>query len=159
MKVEDVMSRNVVTVSPNKTFREIGEIIFGKKFAHKFSSVPVVDRAKKLLGIVTEKDLLRRLYPSQVEVIENFFDASNFLRMEDRIHEVEKLTAQKIMGTHPVTTTPETPLMKAGSLMLTSNKRRLPVVNKNGRLVGVISQGDIFRAIFSHLHKTHPHKS
>ncbi len=152
------MSRQVVTVPPTKTFREIGDIIFGKQFAHKFSSVPVVDKNKKLLGIVTEKDLLRRVYPSQSEVIENFFEASKFLEMEDRIHGVEKLTARQIMGKHPVTTTAETPLMKAGSLMLTANKRRLPVINEQGKLVGVISQGDIFRAIFSHLSKKHPRR-
>lgn len=153
------MSCKVVTVSPQATLREIGNIIFGKRFSHKFSSVPVIDKNKKLLGIVTEKDLLRRLYPSQNELVESFFDASNFLTMEDRIHGVEKLTAQQIMGKHPVTTTEETPLMQAGSLMLTENKRRLPVIDKKGKLVGVISQGDIFRAIFSHLGKHHPHKA
>lgn len=157
MRVKNVMSRQVVTVFPETTFREIGDIIFGKRFVHKFSSVPVIDKNKKLLGIVTEKDLLRRLYPSQGELIESFFDTSNFLTMEDRIHGVEKLTAQQIMGKHPVTTTEETLLMQAGSLMLTKNKRRLPVIDKNGKLVGVISQGDIFRAIFSHLKKRHPH--
>ncbi len=152
------MSRSVVTVSPTTTFKEIGNIIFGKRFGHKFSSVPVIDKNKKLLGMVTEKDLLRKLYPSQSEVIENFFEASKFLEMEDRIHGVEKLTAEQVMGKQPVTTTAETPLMKAGSLMLTANKRRLPVVDDQGKLVGVISQGDIFRTIFSHLSQKHPRR-
>lgn len=155
MKVKDVMSRQVITVSPQTTFKEIGEIIFGKAFHHKFSSVPVVDKKKKLLGIVTENDLLRRLYPNQAELIEDFFEASNFIHMEERIHDVEKLTAQKIMGKDPITTSGQTPLMRAGSIMLTENKRRLPVVDKKGRLVGIISQGDIFRAVFAHLKTRH----
>ncbi len=159
MKVKNVMSRQVVTVTPRTTFREIGDIIFGKRFGHKFSSVPVIDKNKKLLGIVTEKDLLRKLYPTQAELIEDFFEASNFNNIEDKIHDVEKLTAQEIMGKHPITTLSETPLMRAGSIMLTENKRRLPVVDKKGKLVGVISQGDIFRAVFSHLVKYHPHRS
>lgn len=154
MKVKQVMSKRVVTVSPETTFKEIGDLIFGKAFQHKFSSVPVIDKNKKLLGIVTEKDLLRRLYPNQEELIEDFFRASNFSNMEERIHDVEKLTAQNIMGRHPITTSPETLLMRAGSIMLTENKRRLPVVDKNGKLVGVISQGDIFRTILVHLRKS-----
>lgn len=153
MRVRNVMSRKVVTVSPETTLKEIGDIIFGKAFHHKFSSVPVVDKKKKLVGIVTEKDLLRRLYPSEREVIENFFEATNFYGMEEKIHEVAKLSAEKIMGKSPITISPDEPLMKAGSLMLTTNKRRLPVVDKKGKLVGVISQGDIFRTVFTHLKK------
>lgn len=158
MRVKDVMSKRVVTVGPQTTFKEIGNIIFGKAFHHKFSSVPVVDKKNKLVGIVTEKDLLRRLYPTQAELIEDFFRAAKFNNIEERIHDVEKLTAQEIMGKTPVTTSPEAPLMKAGSLMLTSNKRRLPVIDKNRKLIGVISQGDIFRTVFAHLKKHHSHK-
>ncbi|TSC54279.1 MAG: hypothetical protein LiPW16_74 [Microgenomates group bacterium LiPW_16] len=153
MKVRDVMSKKVVTVSPETTFREIGNIIFGKRFSRKFSSVPVVDKKGKLLGIVAEKDLLIRLYPSQREVIEDFFGTTDFYEMEEKIHEVEKLTAQELMTKNPIVTTSETPLLKAGSLMLVKRVRRLPVVDKEGRLVGIVSQGDIFRAIFSHLEK------
>lgn len=151
MKVKDVMSKKVVTVNPETTFREIGNIIFGKRFSRKFSSVPVVDKKGKLLGIVAEKDLLMRLYPSQKEVIEDFFGTTNFYEMEEKIHEVEKLTAQEIMSKNPLVAQPATPLMKAGSLMLVKRFRRLPVVDKKGKLVGIISQGDIFRAIFSRL--------
>jgi len=155
MKVKDVMSRDVVTVGPETTFKEIGNIIFGKTFRHKFSSVPVIDKNNKLLGIVTEKDLLRRLYPSQKELIEDFFQASNFSNMEEKIHDVEKLTAQVIMVKNPITTSPETPLMRAGSIMLAESKRRLPVMDKNDKLVGIISQGDVFRTVFAHLRKRH----
>ncbi len=155
MKVRDVMSKNVVTVRPDTSFREIGDIIFGKHSQHKFSSVPVVDKDGRLLGIVTEKDLLRRLYPSQAELIEDFFNASNFTVMETSIYEVAKMPAEKIMGKKPVTVTPDTLLMKAGSLMLSHNKRRLPVVDDKGKLAGVISQGDIFRTIFGKLKKPH----
>lgn len=155
MRVGKVMSRKVVTVSPETTFKEIGDIIFGKHFKHKFSSVPVVDKNRKLLGIVSEKDLLTRLYPDERDIIEDFFGATNFYQMEEKIHDIEGMTAQKLMSKNPVVTSPEIPILKAGSIMLLKRVRRLPVIDKKRKLVGVISQGDIFRAIFAHLKKQH----
>lgn len=151
MKVRDVMSKKVITVSPQTTFREIGKITFGRRFSQKFSSVPVVDKKGKLVGIVTGKDLLKRLYPSEEQLIEDFFEASNFYKMEENVHSAERLTAQEIMTKTPRVTSPETPLLKAGSLMIVERVRRLPVIDKKGKLVGIISQGDIFRAVFQHL--------
>jgi len=158
MKVKDVMSRRVAMVTLKTTFRDIGNIIFGKHPGQKFSSVPVVDKKGKLLGIVTEKDLLMQLYPTQKEIIEDFFRTTNFSAMEEKIHEVEKLTAQQLMTESLSVVQQNTPLMKAGSLMLVKRVRRLPVVNKKGKLVGIISQGDVFRAIFFHHCKFHTHR-
>ena len=151
MKVKDVMSKKVITVNPQATFGEIGKVIFGRRFSQKFSSVPVVDKKGKLVGIVTEKDLLKRLYPTEEQLLEDFFEASNFYKMEENVHSAEHLTASEMMTKPPQVTSPETPLLKAGSLMLVERVRRLPVINKKSKLVGIISQGDIFRAVFQHL--------
>ena len=149
------MSKNVKTVSPETNFRKLGEIIFGKPESKKYPSTPVVDNKGKLLGIVTQEDIIRKLYPSQKELIENFFEVSNFQKMEEGIHEIENLSAKDLMHEIPHTTTLDTPILQAGSLMLVHHLRRLMVVNDNGILIGIITMGDIFRAMCNHLKKNH----
>lgn len=153
MKVKDVMSKKVVKVRPETTFEEIGEIIFGKRFGHKFSSVPVVDEGKKLVGIVTEKDMFRRIFPSMQEFIEEFPNVRDFEAMEERIFELAELKAKDIMSSKPITVPPQMPILRAGSILIVHKVRRLPVIDEEGNLIGVISAGDIFRAVFSHLKK------
>lgn len=148
MKVKDIMSKKVVKVSPKDTFTRVSLLIFSKSFKRKFSSVPVVDEKGKLVGLVTEKDILVKLYPTQTELIEDFFSASKISIIEEKIKEIAQTPIEKIMTKNPLVIDPEMPIFKAGALMLAERVRRMPVVDKKGKLVGIISQGDIFRAIF-----------
>jgi SAM-dependent methyltransferase len=81
--------------------------------------------------------------------MEDFAMARSFVMMEDRLPELMGRPVKNLMTTPVKTITKETPLMKALSMMLLNNFSHIPVVNENKELRGIISQGDIFRAIAS----------
>ncbi|MBI4100826.1 CBS domain-containing protein [Candidatus Microgenomates bacterium] len=143
MKVTDALEKNPITVTPQTTLRQIARLIFGAQM----SGLPVVDDKGKLVGVVVEKDILSQFYPSQTEYIEDFTSTYDFEAMEERATEKMNLPVEKFMTKNPVTILPQTPLLKAGSLMMSRRFRRLPVVDSRGHLLGMVSLGSIFRAI------------
>lgn len=142
MKASDVMQRDIVTVSPTAKLEEVGKIIFGLKIA----GVPVV-KEKKLVGLITETDLLHKLYPSYQEFMEDYLHAKDFEAMEEAVGKILDLPVSQIMNKNITTVTADTPLLKVQSLMLVRGFGRVPVVDEKNRLLGLISQGDIFRAV------------
>lgn len=143
MKVSDAMSRHVDYVYKDTLLKDVAKLIFGRGV----NGVPVVDHKKKLIGFVTEKDILSKFFPSMQEYIEDPFGSSDFEGMEQKIDEILGLTVEKVMSKNPVTVAPNTPLLKAQSTMFVEKVGRLPVVDEKNTLIGIISKGDIFRLI------------
>lgn len=143
MTVADVMHKEVVTITPDATLKAACRLIF----SGQVGGLPVIDKKGKLVGIVVEKDILCLFFPSCQDYTEDYTHAKDFELMEEAIGETLNLPVKKFMSGNPLTVKPETHLMKATSLMITKRIRKLPVVDKNKRLVGIISQGDIFRSI------------
>jgi CBS domain-containing protein/SAM-dependent methyltransferase len=144
MKVKDIMQRSTVTISENKPLKDVARIIYRLGIA----GIPVV-RGKKMIGIVTERDVLALVYPTMGELVDDYFRASNFELMEKNFSSVLDLPVSKVMNKNPVTRDENISMMEAQSVMLINNISRLPVVDKNDNLVGIVSQGDIFRSLMS----------
>lgn len=142
MKVSDVMSRDVEFVSSDTKLEELSRLIFGRRI----NGVPVC-KGKKIVGFVTERDILSKFFPSIHEYMEDTVHSANFEDMEKKCAQILALTAKDIMSENPVTVTEETPLLRAQSLMFVNEVGRLPVVDSKGNLVAMISKGDIFRAV------------
>lgn len=143
MKVSDAMSRHVDYVSVDAKLKDVAKLIFGRGV----NGVPVVERKKKLIGFVTEKDILSKFYPSIQEYVEDPLSSSDFEGMEKKVDEVLEMTVDKIISKNPVTVTSNTPLLKAQSLMFVEKVGRLPVIDDKNTLIGIISKGDIFKLI------------
>ena len=142
MKVADVMSKYVDSVSPNTKVNALSLLIFGRGI----NGVPVC-KDRKVVGFVTERDILSKFYPTISEYVEDPFSSANFEGMEGKVREIFEMTTEEIMSPNPTTVTPETPLLRAQSLMFIEKVGRLPVIDKKRNLVGIISKGDIFRAL------------
>lgn len=142
MRVSNVMSKHVSYVLEDTFVREVFSLIFGRGI----NSVPVC-KGKKVIGFITENDILSKLYPLMQEHLDDPVSSSDFKATEKKISEVFKLSADKIMSAYPKVVTPETPLLKAQSLMLAEKVGRLAVVDKKGYLIGIISKGDIFKNV------------
>lgn len=142
MKVSDIMHRSVITITEDMPLKEAGRLIFSLGIA----GIPVV-RGKKLIGIITEQDILSRMHPTMQELIEDYAHAKDFESMIRNMHGLLEVSVGKIMNPRVTSVTPDTPLMKAHSIMLLEKFSRLPIVNDKGELVGIISQGDVFRTI------------
>lgn len=143
MKVADVMQKEVVTVSPEVTLRSACHIIF----SGQIGGLPVVNKRGRLVGIVVERDILALFFPSLKEYTEDFVHVRDFELMEDHISETLNLPVKNFMSKNPLTIGPQAPILRAASLMITKRVRKLPVIDNKKRLIGIISQGDIFRTI------------
>lgn len=142
MKVADVMSTQIDYVRPKDSVGKAALLIFGRNI----NGIPVCE-GRKLVGVVTESDILSKFFPTITEYIEDSVHSSNFEIMEEKANTILSIPVKKIMSTNPTTVFPTTPLLRAQSLMNVKNIGRLPVVDKNDRLLGVVSKGDIFRKL------------
>lgn len=144
MKVVDVMSRRTTTVDADRPLRELWRIIFKKRV----NAIPVVDTKGKLLGIITKDDILHLFYPDYEDLVEDFFSVSDFEVMENKIDELGSKHARDIMNKRVIFTREDCPIMRALSRMFVRNFNQLPVVSDDDRLVGMVTKGDIFYALF-----------
>ena len=129
MLVKDRMTRDPVTITPNTSFPEAVRIIR----QHRIRHLPVVGHEKELVGIVARTDLMHAS-PS-VATPANVFEMSYVLA---------NLHIREVMSSPPITVSEETPLEEAAKVMVERKFGCLPVM-RNGELVGVITETDIFK--------------
>lgn len=143
MHVHDVMSTGVVTARPTDTVRSV--VI--KMISRHCGAIPVVEEGSRLIGMVTLRDVLIPLYPNYGEYIHDNVHSRDFVEMEEGYAGVLGQKVQEVMSLNPLTMSPGTPILEAASYMGLKNFRRIPVVEK-GKLVGMVSLGDINRGLF-----------
>lgn len=150
MNVSFVMSRRLAKAREHTTFRELWRLIVRKKV----NAVPVVDRTNKLVGLVTKEDLLKSLYPDYREYLDEFAVPGDYEAMERKIRDRMGLKAKDVMCTRVIFTFEDTPIMRALSRMIVRRVNQLPVLSDGGIVVGMVTKGDIFTALFKkHLQK------
>jgi CBS domain-containing protein len=139
--VSAIMTRNVTTVTADTPARQVIELLLG----HLFKAVPVVDDERHVIGIITEEDLLEKVeMPAHLAVVGR-------LEQED-LREIlaqirQEKNAQHIMS-QPVSTVDEDDALgHVAQQMVERNFTRLPVVDAEKRLVGMVSRLDILRAV------------
>lgn len=129
MHVEQWMNRDLVTVSPDESFRTAMHLIRQKGIRH----IPVVE-GKRLVGIVTDRDL-RQAAPS----------GATSLSIHELHYILERLTVREVMTKQVVTIRPEQTVEEAALLLLGHRIGGLPVV-RDGELCGIITETDILQA-------------
>ncbi|MCX8009179.1 MAG: CBS domain-containing protein [Patescibacteria group bacterium] len=107
MKVHDVMTHTVVTVLPKASIKEVWKTLFQSKV----NALPVVDEKKKLCGIITKEDLLKKLYPDYIDLVEDFSQASDFEAMELKFDALSDITAENLMNSRVIFTRADTLIM------------------------------------------------
>ena len=132
-EVKDVMTTRVIWVKKDATFREMAVALR----EHRVSAFPVVDDDGKVIGVVSEADMLTKeaLY-DEPSVI------SGILHHRDQV-KARGVTAGDLMTTVVVAVRPEDTVEHAAKLMYDRKVKRLPVTDANGRLVGIISRADV----------------
>ncbi len=145
MLTHEVMTTKVLTVRLDDHVKKAASLIF----LRKFSGIPVIDEAGKLAGMISEVDILRAIYPSYAQYFEDPTELRDYEDLGRRYSTTANLQVKEVYNKRLITVETETPLLKALSIMLSQRIRRLPVVDKEGRLIGIISQGDIHQALFN----------
>lgn len=138
MRVEHLMSRNVVTVSPETSLKEVAEQLV----ARRISGVPVCDGGGRLLGVVSEADVLQQelgVHPDADSTFEWLFGHPG---ARERL---AARTAGEAMSSPAITIDAGRPVTEAAALLLERRIGRLPVVH-GGALVGILTRADLVRA-------------
>jgi len=134
--VKDLMTTEVVAVRRETTFKEMAAVLR----QYRVSALPVIDDAGRVIGVVSEADLLAK------EALADPGVMAEVLHRQD-VRKAEGLTAGDLM-THPaVTASPEDPVEQAARMMHFMRVKRLPVVNSGGQLIGIVSRSDVL-AVF-----------
>jgi len=132
--VSDVMSAPVVTVTPDTTFKDAVRILRRKRV----SGLPVVDEHGSLVGIVSEGDLLNKVEKREPDAY--LFESRRHRLYSSRAAALDVASA---MSTQVLSVRPDFPIALAAREMHTRGFKRLPVVDEKGRLVGIVSRGDL----------------
>ena len=151
MTVGEIMSRDVLTITPDTSYRDIWK----KIFSTHLHTLPVVDKEKKLVGILTRQDLLTRLYPNYQDVLDFLETPQDFEAMEDRIMEMESVKARDIMQTTVIFARVSTLVMRALSRMIVRHVDQLPILDDDDVVVGIVTKGDVFYSLFQKNYQRH----
>lgn len=130
MFVRDRMSPEPITVTPDTSFQDALKLMR----EHQFRRLPVVDKKGKLVGIVSERDLL---YASPSPATSLSVWELNYL--------LSKLTVEEIMTEDIITVTPDTPIEDAAHVLADNKIGGMPVIDQYDHVVGVITETDIFK--------------
>ena len=145
--VSEVMSSNPITVKPKTPLKEAIKILAEKHI----SGLPVVDDNGKLVGIVSETDLMWQesgvTPPPYIMLLDSIIFLENPGRYEKEIHKALGETVEEIMTKNPLTTRSQEQLSATAKLMNERSIHRLPVVDENGKVIGILTRGDIIRAM------------
>ena len=138
MKVEDVMTRTVVTVAPQTSLKDVAALLS----EHGISGVPVCDTNGRLLGVVSEADIVRKEEGRPAER-ERFW----WLHAPDdeSVAKIAARTAGEAMTSPAITIEPGRPVSEVARLMVERRVNRLPVV-AGEELVGIVTRADLVRA-------------
>lgn len=143
MRAKDVMTTEVVYADPESSVRAIARTLLKRRI----SGVPVADHDGRVIGIVSEGDLMRRPESETarprswwLELMETPEDrASHYLKSHG-------LTARDVMTREPITVTEDTPLEEIAMLLEQKAIKRVPVL-RDGKLVGIVSRADLLHGL------------
>jgi CBS domain-containing protein len=136
-QVRDVMTRTVTTVGPDTLYREIVDVVT----AGQVGAVPVVDGERRVVGIVSEADLLHKVELTgrpRRRVVEGRRRAAARTK-------AAAVIARDLMTARPVTATATMSVVSAARAMDREGVKRLPVVDNSGRLVGIVTRSDLLK--------------
>lgn len=146
MKVKEFMIRDVIKGNPNNSIKEIMCLLVDKKIG----GLPICDEEGKLLGMVSDGDILRAIQPVDPQIyhymVYMFFDEGQDLK--SRIGNLGETKITKIAKSKGlISVCEEDDMEKAVALLAKHHFKKLPVLDQNNHVVGVISRGDVIRKI------------
>ena len=149
LTVRDIMDADPVTVSPTDDVETVVRILRN----HELPGVPVVNEGGRCVGIVTEADLVLAdeqgdlHIPHYIELFGGVVFLEPLSRFEHRLNKAFAAKAADMMTADPDTVGPDASVQEAAHLIHDRGHNRLPVVDDDGRLVGVVTRVDVLGAL------------
>jgi CBS domain-containing protein len=146
MKARDVMVSPVITVSENSTVRDLAKVLL----ANRISAVPVVDSRSKVVGIVSEADLMHRSETCTERPTSWWLSLISGERaLAAEYVQSHALKVKDVMTLDVQTAEPDTPLVEIADMFEEKHIKRVPIVNNAGELVGIVTRANIIQAVAS----------
>jgi CBS domain-containing protein len=145
-KVSEIMTREVITVQPDTTLRELAQILSYRNI----NGVPVVDDHGNVLGVVCESDLVNQNKPLHIPtvfvILDSVIPLENPWRLQKEFKRLTATIVEDIYSRPAVFVEPDTDLTEVARLMSDRKLYSLPVLD-GGKLVGIVGKGDVIRSL------------
>ena len=148
VKVKELMTTDVIAFKPGDKIQQVAETLR----AHRISGAPVIDDQRRVIGIISEADImdLTATIPfPDIDPLNPFpvFSLSAYMKqvkdIEEEIATLFEGEVKDVMSTKPVTISPEDSISDAARIMRKNDFNRIPVVDDEGKLIGLIARDDI----------------
>ena len=148
MYIKDIMTKDVITVREDDTVEKCANLLI----THDLSGLPVLDANGKVKGMVTEGDLIRRASriqgPAALEVLGGIIYLDSPKKFFDDIKNSMGNLAENVMTKNVITISPDNEIEDAATLLVQKKIKRLPVLDEEGNLIGIVSRKDIMEYLF-----------
>lgn len=145
--VADVMTREPIVVRRETPLKEAIQTLAEKRI----SGLPVVDDVGKLVGIISETDLMWQetgvTPPAYIMFLDSVIYLQNPATYERDLHKALGQTVGEVMSKNPITISADKTLREAAKLMHDRSIHRLPVLDNAGQVIGILTRGDIIRSM------------
>ena len=146
LKVKDIMSRELITVSPETEITKAAKILL----ENRINGVPVIDAFGRLVGVLTQSDLVAQQkgipVPSVFTLLESFIPLTSIKRIDKEMEKIAALTVKEAMTLEPVTVSPETEIEEVAKLMVDKKYHTLPVI-EGDKVVGIVGKEDVLKTL------------
>lgn len=136
--VDDVMTTDVAVVDRQTSYRDVVEVVMTRRV----NAVPVIDGFHRVVGVVSEADLLHKVELAGGTHEPRIFEGR---RRKTAKLKADALTAEELMTSPAITVLTTTTIADAAKTMNRENVKSLPVINLIGRIIGIVSRGDLLK--------------
>jgi CBS domain-containing protein len=145
---KDVMTAKVITIGKDATIGELSRMLL----KNKISGVPVVDGEGKLIGMVTDADIITEdmepMFPIYFDpLIISYAFIENFEKYQKDAKEYLETKVEEIMARRVKSAKKDTPVSDIARIMVKDKINRIPVVDENNKVVGIIARADILKSM------------
>ena len=148
LKVKDIMTREIITVSPETEIVNVAKILLEKGI----NGLPVIDASGRLVGVLCQSDLVAQQksipIPSVFTLMESFIPLTSIKRIDKEVEKIAALTVEQAMTPNPVTVGPETDIAEVAKLMVDKKYHTLPVM-EGDKVVGIVGKEDVLKTLLS----------
>ena len=140
---KDIMTKKVIAISKDATLAELAKLLI----KNKISGVPIVDEKEELVGIVTEADLIIKESNLPFPLSFSFAFLKSYESYTKSAKEYLETRVEEVMSTNVKTAREDMPISKVVNIMINNNINRIPILNNDGKLTGIITRADIVKTI------------
>ena len=147
MLLKEIMTKDVLTLSPNDSLQVAAELFI----KHNISGAPVIDAFKNVIGMLTEGDLVRQQKPVTQPLFLMFLDSAftvNYKKISEDLEAAAAVNVVQLMTKDVISLHEYDEVSSAAEYMIKKNINRVPIINDEGQLLGIVTRHDIVRAMY-----------